>query len=59
MSCYAGVVRFWGRPPELLQPFVLEAAWPLEREPDWWLEPKELRKAGAPAAKALTRRGPG
>jgi hypothetical protein len=46
LGCWSGAVRFWGRPPECMQPFVLEAPWPPEREPGWWLEAKELRKAG-------------
>lgn len=41
-----GYVRFWARPPELLQPFELTAQWPAEREPGWWLDARELKKVG-------------
>jgi len=32
-----GQVRFWARPPELMQPIELSSPWPEHREPEWWL----------------------
>ena len=32
LTCYQGVVRFWGRPPELTQPIELSARWPENRD---------------------------
>jgi hypothetical protein len=36
MNCTQGVVSFWARPPELMQPIKLSAPWPPERKPGWW-----------------------
>lgn len=39
-----GQVRFWARPPELMQPIELTSPWPADREPEWWLKPTYDRR---------------